>query len=204
MRVNRPESAERVDAAVRLRPGLAGGRIGIRTSLEVLKNACQFGTRRWCVSVSDVDAVRPMSVPAAQATVTVAQHVAMVGYQELTAGRSPCPRVSFVRTTGARTAEHQHCGHRGAVNVWPHSLHRTQSSASHVCRRIIASGAVSELAQRVHVGEVCTRGAGVARGGGTRRERGCCMMPSSRSSISSWNATSPATPSAVIVTRFDS
>ena len=68
MRVNRLESAERVDAAVGLRPDLAEGRIGIRTSLEVLKNACQFGTRRWCVSVSDVDPVRPMSVPAAQAT----------------------------------------------------------------------------------------------------------------------------------------
>jgi hypothetical protein len=36
--------------------------------------------------------------------------------------------------------------------MWPHSLHRTQSSASHVCRRIIASGSVSELAQRLHGG----------------------------------------------------
>ena len=53
---------------------------------------------------------------------------------------------------GARTAERQNCGHRGAVNMWPHSLHRTQSPASHVCRRIIARGSVSELAQRVHGG----------------------------------------------------
>jgi hypothetical protein len=50
---------------------------------------------------------------------------------------------------GARTAERQHCGHRGAVNMWPHSLHRIQSSASHVCCRIIARGSVSGLPQRV-------------------------------------------------------
>jgi len=46
MGVNRLESAERVDAAVGLRPGLAEPRIGIRTSLDVLRNARQFGTRR--------------------------------------------------------------------------------------------------------------------------------------------------------------
>jgi hypothetical protein len=52
----------------------------------------------------------------------------------------------------ASAAERQYSSHRGIVNVWPHSLHRTQSSASHVCRRIIARGSVSELAQRLQGG----------------------------------------------------
>ncbi len=41
----------------------------------------------------------------------------------------------------------QSSGHRGAVNVCPHSVHRIQSSASHVYRRIMVEGSVSALPQ---------------------------------------------------------
>jgi hypothetical protein len=44
------------------------------------------------------------------------------------------------------------CGHLGVVNTWPHSLHRTQLSASHVCRCILARGSVSGLLQWVQGG----------------------------------------------------